>query len=289
MYAKAGEHLRFASSALNTATTADCTGSIVWRAPNGESGTIVNNSEGGYIANRDQELAGPNYGAFNGGYDAYKIDVTAATEGVWEIEFHGKDDNQTAVPTGELSNIYDFNTPHSTLVYPSMTSVNEWGNTITYQEAWHTNVWVENEEANTPGTGKTYDIRDGATSGYYNGANVSNVFISAFDITVTDASDMNVIEGRMYTNVLNLAAWGPKSPTSRWYGTLYVLNHNGSIAVFTSEGMCGDNISLFANNKGITSGGEPTYKSAKPHDPRPPHHRCRLPDDRCRRQEGRCL
>ena len=271
VYAKAGEHLRFASSALNAATADDCTGSIVWRAPNGESGTIVNNSEGGYIADRDQELAGPNYGAFNGGYDAYKIDVTAATEGVWEIEFHGKDDNQTAVPTGVLANIYDFNTPHSTLVYPSMTSENEWGNTITYNADWHTNVWVENEEANTPGTGKTYDIRDGATNGYYNGANVSNVFISAFDITVTDASDMNVIEGRMYTNVLNLAAWGPKESTSRWYGTLYVLNHNGSIAVFTPDGMCGDNISLFANNKGITSGGKASYKSATSlttHDPR---------------------
>ncbi len=273
VYAKAGEHLRFASSALNSATTADCTGSIVWRAPNGESGTIANNSEGGYIANRDQEVEGPNYGAFNGGYDAYKIDVTAATEGIWEVEFHGKDDVQTDVPYGEVKNIYDFNSPHSTLVNPSMTSVNEGGNTIrgntiNYQESWHTNVWVENEEINTPGTGKTYDIRKGDN---YNGANVSNVFISAFDITVTDASDMNVIEGRMYTNVLNLAAWGPKQTTSRWYGTLYVLNHNGSVAVFTPNGMCGDNVSLFANNKGIISDGMPSYKSASSlttHDPR---------------------
>ena len=79
VYAKAGEHIYLASSALNSKEETS-TGSIVWRSPDGKTGIITNHFNGGHIPNRAAELAGPQYGSNTGGnrYKAYKLDVTEA-------------------------------------------------------------------------------------------------------------------------------------------------------------------------------------------------------------------
>ncbi|MCQ2210412.1 MAG: Ig-like domain-containing protein, partial [Paludibacteraceae bacterium] len=87
VYAKAGEHIYIASSLL-----ADASASIVWRAPDGSTGTWTNaqaknNSDRGIIADREAELAGPNLPGETSGYNAYKLTVAPDQEGVWEIDF----------------------------------------------------------------------------------------------------------------------------------------------------------------------------------------------------------
>lgn len=91
VYAKAGEHIYVASSAMKVknALTRESYGRIDWRAPNGKSGSVTNVRRGGLIANRAQELAGPNINGSTRGYNAYQITVAADQEGVWEIDFIG--------------------------------------------------------------------------------------------------------------------------------------------------------------------------------------------------------
>ena len=89
VYAKAGEHIYMASSAMVVKTTSskETYGRIDWRAPDGTKGSVTDIRRGGLIANRTEELAGPNINGSTAGYDAYKITVGADQEGVWEIDF----------------------------------------------------------------------------------------------------------------------------------------------------------------------------------------------------------
>lgn len=91
VYAKEGEHIYMASSAMvmRNNTTKETYGKIVWRAPDGTTGRVESVRRGGLIANRAEELAGPNINGSTSGYDAYKITVGAGQEGVWEIDFIG--------------------------------------------------------------------------------------------------------------------------------------------------------------------------------------------------------
>lgn len=91
VYAKEGEHIYMASSAMvmKNTTTKESYGRIVWRAPDGTTGRVENVRRGGLIANRAEELAGPNINGSTAGYDAYKLTVGAGQEGVWEIDFIG--------------------------------------------------------------------------------------------------------------------------------------------------------------------------------------------------------
>ncbi|MCR5498282.1 MAG: InlB B-repeat-containing protein [Paludibacteraceae bacterium] len=91
VYAKEGEHIYMASSAMvmKNNTTKESYGRIVWRAPDGTTGRVENVRRGGLIANRTEELAGPNINGSTSGYDAYKLTVGAGQEGVWEIDFIG--------------------------------------------------------------------------------------------------------------------------------------------------------------------------------------------------------
>ena len=218
VYAKAGEHIYLASSALNSASGTS-TGSIVWRSPDGRSGTISNNANGGYIANRTQELAGPQYGTNTGGsrYKAYKITVTAATEGVWEIDFRSKATSLTKTPYNSSSK----GSPHSSYVHDG-------------------GGWVENETTPT-------NIKNVNTA-------VENVYVSAFDITVTNAADNQVIEGRAYANVLNMAVWGAKDYAAQWCATFYVLTNTGYMYQLEPNGMSGDALCIYSNNKGVQTG-----------------------------------
>lgn len=91
VYAKAGEHIYLASSAMTVKNknTKASYGRIDWRSPDGTSGSVDNVRKGGLIENRAQELAGPNINGATAGYDAYVITVGAEQEGVWEIDFIG--------------------------------------------------------------------------------------------------------------------------------------------------------------------------------------------------------
>lgn len=77
VYAKAGETIAVASSAIGVRS-----GSIVVTAPNGGTPETFNGPTVGRIPNRAAELAGP-----GSGYTPATVTVTAATEGVWRVEF----------------------------------------------------------------------------------------------------------------------------------------------------------------------------------------------------------
>jgi len=80
VYAKAGETIYVGSSAQGIGL-----GSIVLYAPNATKFTSGTSTTIGLIANRAQEAAGPLPNV--GGYTAYTHTVTAAEEGIWQIDF----------------------------------------------------------------------------------------------------------------------------------------------------------------------------------------------------------
>lgn len=209
VYAKAGEHIYVASSAL--LASGRKSGKIVWRSPDGRSGEIVNADNGGHIANRAQELAGPQYGSNTGGnrYKAYKLDVTAASEGVWEIDFHGRIQSLQ-------NNQYGFQ-----------------DEMIVDCSAWPENgqdrVLIWNVDRETP-------------------------IVSAFDVSVSNAADDELIEGRVYANVLSLYLNGASSFNARWYSTFYMLTNTGYLYEMQPNGMNGCAFQFFANNKGVQTG-----------------------------------
>ncbi|WEK20946.1 MAG: gliding motility-associated C-terminal domain-containing protein [Candidatus Pedobacter colombiensis] len=99
VYAKAGEEIAVASSAQGQGS-----GTINITDPSGKSYTSGSVTTAGFIKNRTQELAGPNNGVGAAGnrYTPYFITVTAATEGVWKVEFVAPKgipgDNTVSVP-----------------------------------------------------------------------------------------------------------------------------------------------------------------------------------------------
>jgi len=80
VYVKAGETIYVGSSAQGVGN-----GTINLRAPDGGTYTSGSSKTIGRIVNRNQEAAGPAPNV--GGYTAYTQIVTAAQEGVWEIDF----------------------------------------------------------------------------------------------------------------------------------------------------------------------------------------------------------
>ena len=82
--------------------------------------------------------------------------------------------------------------------------------------------------------------------------------ILAWDVSVISSAD-KLISGRVYSNVMNLAAYG------RYFGKLFVLTNDGYVYKVTNNGIDGYRFAYFVNNKGITSGAgddaEPIYKS----------------------------
>lgn len=83
VYVKAGETVTFASSAQGIGL-----GKIVVHAPDGTSdSTNAGDQSVGFIANRTQELAGPDMGGVTTGYIPFTKVATAAQEGIWQVEF----------------------------------------------------------------------------------------------------------------------------------------------------------------------------------------------------------
>ena len=80
VYAKAGEIINVGSSVQGNGF-----GTINLRAPNGNTYTSGNSTTVGFIANHDQEMAGPL--PASGGYTPYTRIVQAEEEGIWEVDF----------------------------------------------------------------------------------------------------------------------------------------------------------------------------------------------------------
>jgi uncharacterized repeat protein (TIGR01451 family) len=87
VYAKAGETINLASSAAGLSAGS---GTINYRNPSGTPGTC---GTSGNIANRTQETNGSGIG-----YTPCTVTVTAATEGVWEIDFISPNPTGTSNP-----------------------------------------------------------------------------------------------------------------------------------------------------------------------------------------------
>jgi len=96
VYAKAGETLYVGSSVQGRKIST--TGTVNLRSPNGNTYTSGTSTTVGLIANRTQELNGPKRGTHNSPsyYTPYTHVVTAAEEGIWEIDFIAMETTSTA-------------------------------------------------------------------------------------------------------------------------------------------------------------------------------------------------
>ncbi len=92
VFVKAGETLYVGSSAQGISQTygtpaATYTGTINLRAPNGTTYSSGTSTTVGLIANRTEELAGPDRTGITTGYTPYTRIVESAEEGIWEVDF----------------------------------------------------------------------------------------------------------------------------------------------------------------------------------------------------------
>nr|WP_068893413.1 gliding motility-associated C-terminal domain-containing protein [Pedobacter panaciterrae] len=82
VYARVGETIYLGSSAQGIGT-----GTMNWRAPNGDTGSSGTGTAVGRIVTRNEEIFGPSLTNGDGGYDPYSVVVQPGQEGVWEITF----------------------------------------------------------------------------------------------------------------------------------------------------------------------------------------------------------
>lgn len=138
VYAKNGETIAVASSAIGYSNAR-----IVITSPRGVVDTRNLSGSTGRIQNRSQELAGPRWGgAPTAGYTPITINVAAAEEGIWKIEF--------LAPAGGNTS--------SNIVAANTFADDEWtqqtGNNINLIAAW--DVSVRNQAGNAWLTGRVY-------------------------------------------------------------------------------------------------------------------------------------
>ncbi len=209
VYAKAGEIIYAGSSAQGryVGTYSSYYGHIVMRSPNGNTYDSGNSATVGYIATRNQELAGPNLSGMTSGYTPFTHTVVAAEEGIWEVDF----------------------------VSPKYSTDEGASHTSAYPD-YADGQWTE------PLNTGTQDI------------------IAAFDLSV--GSTTALIPGRVYCNVFNGTLNGVFTDhEGGFYGVFYVLTSNGHVYKVDNNGQNGYSFEFFVNNKGVQSGGLPTYQS----------------------------
>ncbi|MDR2283304.1 MAG: DUF11 domain-containing protein, partial [Sphingobacterium sp.] len=90
---------------------------------------------------------------------------------------------------------------------------------------------------------------------------VSSELISAWDVSVRNASGNAWIAGRVYTNVMNLHI--SNAQTTGYHGISYVLTKDGYVYKVNNNGNNGVGFTFFVNNNGFydASSKEPIYKS----------------------------
>jgi len=243
---------------------------ITMRAPNGNTYSSPTNSGNttGLIANRTEELNGPDRGSITAGYTPFYRTVLSGEEGIWEVDFN-------AMGTGT-----------NFTKGPNYSNDGKWVGEYNPDEAW-----FQPTSGGDPSTANNH----------------SSALIAAWDVSVGSVSDRAIlIPGRVFTTVLALclpnnfpgagSAMGGTngsgttiiSGSGGFYSTFYVLTNDGYAYKVNNHGINGASWSFFANNKGIVSGGtqlpgtngftggEPTYQSQNSigsttqntHDPR---------------------
>ncbi|MDR2234728.1 MAG: DUF11 domain-containing protein [Chryseobacterium sp.] len=91
----------------------------------------------------------------------------------------------------------------------------------------------------------------------------TNAGIAAWDVSVINAGNTGFVQGRVYTNILNLSN-GTSSPnTDGFYGLVYVLTKDGYTYRVNNNGNNGLYFTFFANNNGFVDPAtqDPVYKS----------------------------
>jgi hypothetical protein len=193
VYAKEGERITLASSAQGVGSSR-----IRLIAPDGT--VVVNNTTGGKIANRAEELAGPRlFNQATGGNRYLPLYHYVDTEGIYMVEFSAQGTN---VPSS------------------SMDANANWGENL-----------------------------DGG--------------IRAWDVSVINTENTGFINGRVYTNVLNLSTGLTNPSTTGFYGIIYVLTKDGYTYRVNNNGNNGMYFTFMVNNNGFINAatGDPVYKS----------------------------
>ncbi|UUC43865.1 DUF7507 domain-containing protein [Flavobacterium cerinum] len=93
--------------------------------------------------------------------------------------------------------------------------------------------------------------------------------IAAWDVSVRNSTNTAWLNGRVYTNILNLHISGSSFLANKaFYGNMYVLTRDGIAYRVTNNGSNGVGFTFFVNNKGfLTATGDPSYKSLNISDP----------------------
>ncbi|THF47407.1 DUF11 domain-containing protein, partial [Flavobacterium supellecticarium] len=93
--------------------------------------------------------------------------------------------------------------------------------------------------------------------------------IAAWDVSVRNSANSAWVNGRVYTNILNLHISGSSFLANKaFYGNMYVLTRDGIAYRVTNNGSNGVGFTFFVNNKGfLTASGSSSYKSLNISDP----------------------
>jgi len=93
--------------------------------------------------------------------------------------------------------------------------------------------------------------------------NSNTVTIAAWDVSVINTSNTGFIDGRVYTNMLNLSVGTGNATTTGFYGLVYVRTKDGYTYRVNNNGNNGMYFTFFVNNNGFVDAGtqEPIYKS----------------------------
>jgi hypothetical protein len=190
VYAKQGETIAVASSAVGVNN-----GSIVVISPTGQVHNFTVNGNIGVITNRTSELAGPSWAGFPAGYTPFTVDVVAAEEGIWRVEF--------VAPIGSATN-NDF-------TVEDIAATGEWSRAITKNSVNVISAWdvsVRNKEGTDWLKGRVY-------------ANVLNLIVNGGFAQNKSFYTTNYIlteDGRAYR---------VKTNGNNGYGFTFFSNNNG--------------------------------------------------------------
>ena len=93
--------------------------------------------------------------------------------------------------------------------------------------------------------------------------------IAAWDVSVRNSGNSAWVNGRVYTNVLNLHISGSAFTANKaFYGSMYVLTRDGIAYKVVNNGSNGVGFTFFVNNKGfLNTANSPSYKSLNISDP----------------------
>ncbi|HNY03239.1 MAG TPA: hypothetical protein PKG48_11655, partial [Bacteroidales bacterium] len=216
--------------------TGSVTGTINLRAPNGNTYTSGTSTTVGLIANRTEELNGPDRGSMTAGYTPFYRVVAAAEAGIWEVDFVSME------ATGSSgTNLPQHACPTS-------------GDHLFDNDFAATYSWT--------GTGTTgQPVASGSAA-----------LILAWDISVGSTVTSGQLKtGRVYQNVVGLTLPNNYPPSGGFYGKYYILTNDGYAYRVNSNGLNGASWNFFSNNKGVVTGGTltnagyaggtPTFKS----------------------------